>query len=164
MLAAPSPKSVVERDNVRSSSPRAHLSVIRCDRTTGPATIGGRSDYSYLGTRFPPNPVRNYLELGQPFIGWKLGHDFQTDVAPGATSSGDHFVFLATTPDGRTAYKWGKLGGDESGWIDIGGQTVASPAAALIGTYLFVAVRGMDGNVWINQGELGQPFVGWQQT
>ena len=104
----------------------------------------------------------NQGELGKPFVGWQSGHDFETNVAPGAASSGENFVFLAKHPDGRTFYNWGTLGGGGSGWIDIGGQTQTSPAAALIGTYLFVAVRGMDGNVWINQGELGKPFVGWQ--
>ena len=110
----------------------------------------------------------NQGELGKPFVGWQSGHDFETNVAPGAASSGENFVFVAKHPDsakhpdGRTFYNWGKLGGGGSGWIDIGGQTQASPAAALIGTYLFVAVRGMDGNVWINQGELGKPFVGWK--
>jgi hypothetical protein len=106
----------------------------------------------------------NQGELGRhPFIGWQ-GHGFQTDVAPGATSAGNTFVFLAKHPDGRTFYSWGKLGEAASGWIDIGGQTVTSPAGALIGTYLFVAVRGLDGNVWINQGELGKPFIGWQKS
>jgi hypothetical protein len=46
-----------------------------------------------------------------------------------------------------------------------GGRTDAAPAAALVGpqhNYLFVVIKGLDGNLYVNQGELGKPFTGWQ--
>ena len=55
------------------------------------------------------------------------------------------------------------LGQNFQGWVEVegGGRTDAAPAAAALGTYMFVAVKGLDGRVWLNQGELGQPFTGW---
>jgi hypothetical protein len=53
------------------------------------------------------------------------------------------------------------------GWreLDGDGRTDAAPAAALVGddhSYLFVVVKGLNGNLYLNQGQLGRPFVGWQ--
>jgi len=28
--------------------------------------------------------------------------------------------------------------------------------------FLFALVKGLDTNVYLNQGELGKPFIGWQ--
>jgi len=54
------------------------------------------------------------------------------------------------------------LGQGLEGWVEVGGLTTASPAAAAVGTYMFVAVRGLDGNIYINQtGDLGQTFLTW---
>jgi hypothetical protein len=47
------------------------------------------------------------------------------------------------------------------------GRTNAAPAAALVGNnhdYLFAVAKGLDGNVYVNQGELGKPFVGWGRS
>jgi hypothetical protein len=45
------------------------------------------------------------------------------------------------------------------------GGTDASPAASLVGgDYLFAYVRGIDGNIYLNQGTLGQSFIGWKST
>jgi hypothetical protein len=45
------------------------------------------------------------------------------------------------------------------------GRTGAAPAAALVGDqhgYLFVTVKGLDGQLYVNQGQLGKPFTGWR--
>ena len=44
-----------------------------------------------------------------------------------------------------------------------GGRTNAAPTAGAVGTYIFVGVKGLDGQVWINQGSgLGPtPFLDW---
>ena len=88
----------------------------------------------------------------------------QTDVAPGATSSGNISVAVAKSLDGRIFYNWWQLGQGGHGWKELegNGRTDAAPAAALVGNYLFVLIKGLDGNLYLNQGELGNPFVGWQ--
>jgi hypothetical protein len=91
----------------------------------------------------------------------------QTSLAPGAAASGDTSAAVATSPDGRIFYTWWQLGQGGMGWreLDGGGRTDATPAAALVGAdhdYLFVLVKGLDGNLYLNQGQLGSPFVGWQ--
>jgi hypothetical protein len=32
----------------------------------------------------------------------------------------------------------------------------------LVGSYLFIVIKGIDGNVYLNQGALGKAFVGWK--
>ena len=90
-----------------------------------------------------------------------------TNTAPGAASSGNTTALVFTGTDGRIFYKWWDLGqgGQVYGELEGGGRTDAAPAAALVGpqhNYLFVVINGLDGNLYVNQGELGKPFVGWQ--
>jgi hypothetical protein len=40
--------------------------------------------------------------------------------------------------------------------------TDAAPAAALVGSYLFIVIKGIDGNVYLNQRALGKAFVSWK--
>src|SRR5205085_1046438 len=42
-----------------------------------------------------------------------------------------------------------------------GGRTDAAPAAGAVGTHLFVAVKGLDGNIYLNQADVGQSFGQW---
>jgi hypothetical protein len=73
---------------------------------------------------------------------------------------------VANDTEGRIFYNWSVFGQGGQGWRELegGGRTDAAPAAALVGTYLFVVVKGLDGNIYLNQGELGQPFVGWETS
>ena len=111
----------------------------------------------------------NQGELGQPFIGWGRIDGIDTDVAPGLASVGDSFMLFATSSDGRIFANRCVLGQNFQGWIEMegGGRTDAGPTAAAIGTYMFVAIKELDegpnrpGHVYLNQGELGQPFIGW---
>jgi hypothetical protein len=90
-----------------------------------------------------------------------------TNTAPDAASSGNTTALVVTRTDDRIFYKWWDLGqgGQAYGELEGGGRTDAAPAAALVGpqhNYLFVIIKGLDGNLYLNQGELGKPFVGWQ--
>jgi hypothetical protein len=90
-----------------------------------------------------------------------------TTVAPGAASSGTVTAAVVLRSDGRVFYDWWELGQGGHGFtaLDAGIRSDAAPAAALVGpqnNYLFVLVKGLDGNLYLNQGELGKPFVGWR--
>lgn len=90
-----------------------------------------------------------------------------TNVAPRAAASGNTTANIITRLDSRIFYTWWELGqgGRGYGEIEGGGRSDAAPAAALVGdqhNYLFVVVKGLDGNLYLNQGELGKPFVGWR--
>jgi hypothetical protein len=92
---------------------------------------------------------------------------FLTSTAPGAAGYGNYTVVVATGYDGRIFYDWWKLGEGGHGWrkLEGNGRTDVAPAAALVGddsTYLFVAIKGLGDQLYLNQGELGGPFVGWQ--
>ena len=92
---------------------------------------------------------------------------FSTNVAPGESSSGNMTAIVATSTDGRIFYNWWELGQGASKWVELdgSGRTDAAPAAAMVGNlnnYLFVAVKGLDGQLYLNQGDLGKTFVGWQ--
>ena len=106
----------------------------------------------------------NQGALGKHFVGWqRMG--FQSDVAPGATSAGNLSVVVATDKKGRVFYNWWAVGEGGRGWQELDGgqgQTNVAPAAALVGNYLFVLIKGFDGNIHLNQGDLGKPFVGWR--
>jgi hypothetical protein len=90
-----------------------------------------------------------------------------TKVAPGVAASGNTTAEVITRTDGRILYTWWELGQGNQGFGEMegDGRSDAAPAAALVGpqhNYLFVVVKGLDGNLYLNQGELGKPFVGWQ--
>jgi hypothetical protein len=138
------------------------------DAAPAAALVNTTNDYLFVAVKGSDGNVSlNQGQLGHPFVGWQsLG--FQTDVAPGAASSGNTSAVVAKSPDGRIFYNWWKLGGAAVGWkeLDGNGRTDAAPAAALVNTtndYLFVTVKGPDGNLYLNQGQLGHPFVGWQR-
>ena len=127
-------------------------------------------DHNYLFSVVKGLDGNLYLNqggLGELQVGWQI-INFQTRVAPCATSSGNISVIVAVSTDGRIFYSWWELGKAGSAFIELsgGGHTDVPPAASLVGNdsnYLFVVVKGLDGNLYLNQGELGKPFVGWQQ-
>jgi hypothetical protein len=45
--------------------------------------------------------------------------------------------------------------------IDGDGRTDTALSAGAVGTHVFVAVKGQDGRVWVNQADLGHPFGQW---
>jgi hypothetical protein len=119
--------------------------------------IKGIDDYLYL----------NQGNLGNRMVGWQR-MNFQTGVAPSASCSGNISVVAATSKDGQIFYSWWELGKGGSEFIELMSEmrTDVSPAVALVGgehNYLFVVIKGIDGNLYLNQGELGKPFVGWRK-
>jgi len=120
--------------------------------------------------------------FGSAFHGWApfVGGP-PIKVSPAATVSTNTVfgkydpVILATAPDGHILYNMGRRnmgldgnGWDATGWMGLGGDvlTDAAPAAALVGDpgayYLFVAIKGLDNQLYLNQGGLSGPFVGWR--
>jgi hypothetical protein len=140
----------------------------RTDAAPAPALVGPQHNYLFVIVKgLDGNLYLNQGELGKPFVGWHTSMNFQTRVAPGAASAGDTTAVVATGVDGRIFYDWWELGQGGHGFreLDGNGRTDAAPAAALVGpqhNYLFVIVKGLDGNLYLNQGELGKPFVGWR--
>ncbi len=141
----------------------------RTDAAPAAALVGQNNDYLFAVVKgLDGNVYLNQGTLGQGFVGWGQA-GFQTDVAPAAAGSGNNSVIVAKSGDGRIFYTWWPLGSGGQGWqeLDGDGRTDAAPAAALVGQnndYLFAVVKGLDGNVYLNQGTLGQGFVGWAQA
>jgi len=139
----------------------------RADAAPAAALVGPQHDYLFVAIKDPDgNLLLNQGVLGKPFVGWE-SMNFQTGVAPGLASSGNTSAVVAVSADGRVFYDWWDLGQGGHGFteLDGGGRADAAPAAALVGPqhdYLFVAIKDPDGNLLLNQGELGKPFVGWQ--
>jgi|KBSMisStaDraftv2_1062788.scaffolds.fasta_scaffold33316_2 hypothetical protein len=88
-----------------------------------------------------------------------------TNVAPGACAAGVLSVLVAKGADGAVSYSWWNLGQGGHGWqqLDPTVRTNVAPAAALVGRYLWVVVRGTDGYLYLNQGTVNKPFVGWNR-
>jgi hypothetical protein len=135
---------------------------------TAPSAALVGSNHNYLFVVVKGNGDTLYLnqgELGKGFVGWQPLR-FQSKLAPGATSSGNTSALVAVREDGGVFYDWWKLGEGARGFVEIAGmRSDATPAAALVGpsnSYLFVIVKGLDGSLYLNQGELGSAFVGWQ--
>jgi hypothetical protein len=140
----------------------------RTDAAPAAALVGPQHNYLFVVIKgLDGNLYVNQGELGKPFAGWGRSGNIQTGLAPGAASSGNTSAVVAVGTDGRIFYDWSDLGQGGHGFteLDGGGRTDAAPAAALVGpqhNYLFVVIKGLDGNLYVNQGELGKPFVGWQ--
>jgi hypothetical protein len=115
--------------------------------------IKGNDGYLYL----------NQGTVNGRFIGWRR-MDFQTDVAAGAASTGTTSVVVAKGSNGHIFYNWWELGQGGSTWAEIPGdvKTASTPTAILVGHYLFVVMKSLDGTLYLNQGGLGKGFVGWQ--
>jgi hypothetical protein len=108
----------------------------------------------------------NQGQLGKPFTGWASGN-FSTNFAPAAASSGNTSAIVAVDASGRIFYDWFDLGQGGHGFQELAGngQAAAAPAAALVGpnhNYLLVWIKGLDGSLQLNQGELGKAFTGWR--
>jgi hypothetical protein len=137
------------------------------DAAPAVALTGSRHNYLFIVIQGPDgNLLLNQGELGKTFTGWE-SMGFQAGSAAGLASSGNTTAIVAATADGRVFYDWWDLGQGGHGFteLDDGVLAGAAPAAALVGPqhdYLFVAIKGRDGRLYLNQGELGKPFVGWQ--
>src|SRR5260370_18946924 len=85
---------------------------------------------------------------------------FRTDVAPGVAGVGNNVYFFVKRSDGRVCYDRAVLGQAGLGWTEVDGNGLISSAraAAGVGTHVFVAARGLDGNLYLNQADLGGHF------
>src|SRR5260370_7007699 len=64
-------------------------------------------------------------------------------------------------------YDWGKWGDGGHGWREMEGtgRTNPAPGAGGVRDHVFVAIKGLDGHVYINQADLGRPFNNqWSQS
>ncbi|WP_157650138.1 hypothetical protein [Burkholderia ubonensis] len=135
---------------------------VRTDVAPAAALVGS----TYLFVVIKGIDGKLYLNQGQvskPFVGWRqVG--FQSDFAPAVSSSGNTTVIVARDKGGRVFYSYWELGQSGGPWIEIASNvpTTSNLAAALIGSYLFVMAKGADGNIYLNQGPLNKPFVGWK--
>jgi len=86
----------------------------------------------------------------------------KSNTAPAIASAGVLTVLVAKEPDGAVSYNWWNAGQGARGWFSLGGMYSLAPAIALDGTYAFVIGCGIDGTLYLNQGEISKPFVGWR--
>jgi hypothetical protein len=119
--------------------------------------------YAFVAIRGTDGSIYlNQGDVNKPFVGWRT-MNFQSPYAPGAASSGKLTAVVAANPHGTVAYNWWSLGQGGKGWQTLDGRaTNAAPAAALVGNYMFVVVKGTDGSLYLNQGGLGKKMVGWK--
>jgi hypothetical protein len=105
----------------------------------------------------------NQGEISKPFVGWRT-MNFSAQSSPTATASKDISVVAALDRAGHIEYTWWDLGKAGAAWKDVAAPVAGAsrPAAALVDHYLFLIVRGNDDVLYLNQGELGGAFVGWQ--
>ena len=131
------------------------------------AALCGNAPYTFVAVKgYDQNVYINQGGLGGPYVGWQTDATIKTNVAPAVARSPDGVIFFATDTTGRIFQNRVVLGQAGQGWRELegSGRTDASPAAAICGNapYVFVAVKGYDQNVYINQGGVGGPYVGWQ--
>ncbi len=93
-----------------------------------------------------------------------------TRVGQTMVTVGDYTYWFVVDLAGRILYSRWKLGSAYQGWREVGGdgRTDATPAASVIqrANYIFLSIKGLDGNLYLNQGELHpegtDTWVGWQ--
>lgn len=107
----------------------------------------------------------NQGTLGGGFTGW-WSMQQQFNAGPEMSSSGNRAFIGIETYGGLVEYDWWDLGGADHGWWQVPGAvqyTSGPPGVALVanGGYVFILVRGLDSNLYLNQGTPGGSFVGW---
>jgi hypothetical protein len=132
------------------------------------AALVGNAPYVFVAVKGYDGYVYiNQGDLGRPYVGWRSDYAFKTNVAPAVATTPDGVIFYAKDLQGRIFANRVVLGQAGQGWVELqgNGRTDAAPAAALVGRvpYIFAAVKGLDGFVYINQGDLGRPYVGWRR-
>lgn len=132
--------------------------------TSGPAAAALIGSYLFVVARGADGQLYlNQGGLNRKFVGWRR-MNLQTRMPASAASSGNVTVVAALDSAGNVVYTWWRLGEGARAWTVIAGSppTDAAPTVSLVGDYAFVAVIGRDGRVHLNQGTLGQSFVGWR--
>lgn len=92
-----------------------------------------------------------------------------TNFAQAMVTVADYTYLFAVDLDGRILYNKWQLGGSGPGWHEVGGGGIAyeAPSAAVVAgsKYIFLTVKGRDGSIWLNQGQLNpggvDVWVGW---
>lgn len=133
--------------------------------------VGFNNNYVFVAVRgYDENVYLNQGSPGHHFVGWGNMGAMSTDVAPSLTSDNNLVLLFAKDLSGRIFFTSWNLGGGAGPWREIGGdgRTDATPVGSIVNPsgstnpYLFVAVKGLDGYIYLNQGGIGGPYVGWQ--
>lgn len=145
------------------------LSQVTGASTTFVTSIQGAYTATISANFRDSNTSNPYSGLGVATVTAISSLDFITDAACSMASSADIVAVVVKGSDQRVWYSWWKLGFAGRPWIPLDGDvlTDTTPAAALTGSdhhYLFVfAKQAGTSSLHINQGQLGQPFVGWDR-
>ena len=135
--------------------------------TTTPAAAKTSNGNLWVVAR-APNGTLYYRVLDSGNTEWSnwFSTGFTTGFAPAMASSGTNFVVAATGTDGHVYY-WFYTGSGPIAWraVDTTTTWTTAPAVSLVGghdDYAFIAARGTDGNLYLNQGyaDTGS-WVGW---
>jgi TIR domain-containing protein len=129
--------------------------------SSGPSA-GAVGDHVYVGVRSTDGQVLlNQADRGRPFSQWNsLG--FATDVAPAVTGAGNTVLVFAVQNQ-RIYMNQAVLGQGFRGWVEVegNGRTDAAPGAGAVGSHIFLAIKSVDGQMYLNQADLGHPFGQW---
>jgi len=130
------------------------------------AAVAGNAPYMFVAVKGLDGYIYiNQGDVGGPYVGWGSDQSLQTDVAPAVATVSDGVIFFAKSLDGRIYSNRTVLGQGGQGWVELPGdmRTDAAPAVTVTSaaSYMFVAVKGLDGNIYINQGGVSGPYVGW---
>lgn len=92
--------------------------------------------------------------------------NFDSNLPSAMAAANNRTVIVAVDPNGAIFYDWWDLGGGAHGWVPLGDnvKTNVPPAVALLdnGNYMFVYAQGLDGQLYINQANVGGSIIGWE--
>jgi hypothetical protein len=110
-------------------------------------------DWEYLRTQF--------VKLSSTGPG--LPNQFHSDAAPSVAGASHGVYFFGRRADSKIAYNYALVGQAGTGWkeVDGNGRSDTAPASAAGGGRIFVAIKGADGHVLLNQTGEGKPFGAW---
>lgn len=132
----------------------------RTDTSPAAAAVGTHIFVAIKGT--DGKVWLNQADVGQSFGYW-FPSPMETKFAPAVAGVGDNVYIFAVSSDGRIMYDRAKLGQAGVGWREMegNGRTNAPVAAGAVGTHLFVVMKDVNGGLFVNQADLGQPFGAW---
>ncbi len=134
--------------------------------------VGNQGSYMFLAVtavNFEGPNSRIMVNQGNPstpdqLVGWGPA-SFDSNLPPAMAAANNRTVIVAVDPNGAIFYDWWDLGGGSHGWVPLGDdvRTKVAPAVALVdnGNYMFVYAQGLDGELHINQANVGGAIIGW---
>lgn len=142
--------------------------VVEGDGVAAPGSspaAGATGNYMYVLIRSTDNSLLiNQGTTNGSFQPHWLNTNLTSYASPAATGVGKYVYFFVVGTDGQVSYDYVEVGGGGHGWkmvADDNPPAAAVAAGAVGNSYLFITIKGKDGKLYVNQGDVLSNFNKW---